>query len=109
MSKVEGEERQILKAELGVEEKKLKIEKEVVRFEEVLDQNLITFKKFITLSAEHIEKSSYPYDAKPYIAKARGVLEQISGILEEIKSFEDELLAFTKLETKLLNKEKETV
>ena len=109
LSKVEGEERQILKAEIGVEEKKLKIEKEVVRFEEVLDQNLVTFKNFITLSVEHIENSSYPYDAKAYIAKARGVLKQISDILKEIKSFEDELLAFTKLETKLLNKEKETI
>ena len=109
LPKVEGEERQILKAELGVEEKKLKIEKEVVRFEEVLDQNLVTFMKFVKLSAEHIENSSYPYDAKAYIAKARGVLKQISGILKEIKSFEDELLAFTKLETKLLNKEKETI
>ena len=109
LSKVEGKERQILKAEIGVEEKKLKIEKEVVRLEEVLDQNLVTFNKFVKLSAEHIGNSPYPYDAKAFIVKARGVLKRISGILKEIKSFEDELLAFTKLETKLLKKEKETV
>lgn len=52
---------------------------------------------------------AYPYDAKPYLDKSRVILKDILGILKEIKILEENLLKMTKLETKLLNKEKEVI
>ena len=109
LTKADGKERQILKAEISAEEKKLEIEKKIIGFEGKLDQFVNSFNKHLGLAVEYIRDSTYPYDAKPYLDKARVILKEIFEILKEIKILEENLLKMTKLETKLLNKEKEVI
>jgi len=107
LAKVDGKERQILKAEIAAEEDKLEIEKKVMGFEDKLDQYVNSFNKHLEIAVEYMRGSVYPYDAKPYLDKARIILKEIFGILKEIKKLEENLLKMTKLESKLLKKEKE--
>jgi len=53
----------------------------------------------IKFLAVHIRSSLHPYDAKHYLNKARIILKEI---------LERNLIEMTKLETKLLKKEKNT-
>jgi hypothetical protein len=59
-------------------------------------KNIRAIMKFLAVD---IRGSSHPYDAKPYLNKARIILKEIS---------ERNLIEMTKLETKLLKKEKNT-
>ncbi len=109
MAKAEGKERQILKAEIKKEEEKLKIENIIVKFEERLSQCVISFAECLVLSVESIKRSPYPYDAKQSLTKARTILRDISDILKETKMLEKRVIKLTKLEKRLLKKERENV
>ena len=50
----------------------------------------------------------YPYDAKPYLEKARAVIKEISEMIKDIKVLENKLIKLIKAEKGLLKKEKET-
>jgi len=109
IAKVDGKERKILKAEIAAEEEKLEMEKKILEFEGKLDQFVSAFNKHLGIAVEYMRNSAYPYDAKPYLEKSRIILKEIFGILKEIKILEENLVKMTKLETKLLNKEKEVI
>lgn len=106
IAKVEGKEKQILKNEIAADEEKLIFEKKILEFEERLDQYMISFNEHIKQAVEHIRGSLYPYDAKPYLEKARGTLKEMSVILKDIKVLEDKLVKLIKNEKGLLKKEK---
>jgi len=109
MAKTNGKERKILKAEIRDEEEKLRIEKAIVELEQKLGPYVNIFNERLGLSLQHIRNSPHPYDAKPYLAKARVILKDISEILKEIKVLEGEIIKLTKLEKRLLRKEGESV
>jgi len=109
MAKTNGKERKILKAEIKDEEEKLRIERAIVELERKLGQYVNIFNERLGLSLQHIRNSPYPYDAKPYLAKARVILKDISEILKEIKILDGEIIKLTKLERRLLKKERENV
>ena len=109
MAKTNGKERKILKAAIKDEEKKLRIEKTIIEFEQKLGQYVNIFNERLGLSLQHIRNSDYPYDAKPYLARARVILKDISEILKEIRVLEEEIIKLTKLEKRLLKKERENV
>jgi len=106
MVSAEGKERKILKAEIEDEEEKLKIENRILDFEQTLGQYVNVFNERLSGSLQQIRNSPYPYDAKPYLAKTRLVLKDITGILKEIKVLEREVVKLSKLEKKLLKKER---
>ena len=109
MTKTNGKERKILKAEIRDEEEKLRIERAIVELEQKLGSYVNVFNERLGLSLQHIRNSPYPYDAKPCLAKARVILKDISEILKEIKILEGEIIKLTKLEKRLLKKERENV
>ena len=108
IAKVEGKEKQILKNEIAADEEKLIFEKKILEFEERLDQYMISFNEHIKQAVEHIRGSLYPYDAKPFLEKARGSLKEMSVILKDLKVLEDKLVKLIKNEKGLLKKEKNT-
>jgi hypothetical protein len=107
MAKAEGKERELLKKEIAEEEEKLKIEKSILELEERLNQYMNSFKELLSQSVEHLRASPYPFDAEPYLVKARGVLKNIADMLTETKELEKKLINVTKTEKRLLKKEKE--
>ncbi len=107
IAKVEGKERKVLKAEIAADEEKLIIEKKILEFEERLDQHMNSFNKYVSRAVEHIRGSPYPYDAKPYLEKARAIIKDISEMLKDIKVLEEKLIKLIKAEKGLLKKEKE--
>ena len=109
LEKVDGKERQIIKSEIAADEKKLILEKEILEFEEKIDQYMSSFNKYVVQALEHIRTSPYPYDAKPYLDKARGTLKEISVMLKDIKALEDKLVELIRAEKGLLKKEKGVV
>ena len=108
LAKVDGKEREIVRAELAGEEEKIKIEKAIFDFEKNLAQYLTSFNQYLTSAVDHLKNSPYPYDAKPYLEKARVVLKDIMEMLKETKSLEEKLIRLTKVEKKFLKKERET-
>jgi len=60
-------------------------------------------------AVDHIKISSYPYDAKPQLVKARMILKDIFEILEETKRLEKRVIKLTKVEKRLLKKERKDV
>ena len=109
MAKADGKERQILKAEIKEGEEKLEIEKTIVGLEGRLARSVASFNECLGLTVQHIKDSPYPYDAKPCLAKARVILRDISEILKEVKGLEERIIKLTKLEKRLLKKERENV
>ena len=107
MVKVTGKEKRLLKAEIAGEEEKLEIDKAIFEFEKKLGQSLNTFNQYIMAAVDHIKNSAYPYDAKPPLTKARMILKDIFEILEKTKTLEEKVIKLTKMEKKLLKKEKE--
>ncbi|MCK4819878.1 hypothetical protein KA005_29200, partial [bacterium] len=75
LTRVDGKEREIVRAELAGEEEKIKIEKDIFDFEKNLGRDLTSFNQCLTSAVDHLRSSPYPYDAKPYLEKARGVLK----------------------------------
>jgi hypothetical protein len=108
MAQVEGKERELVKAEFREEGEKLKIEKAIFDFEKKLGQYLASFNQCLSSAVDHIRGSPYPYDAKPYLDKARVVLKDIMEMLKETKALEEKLVRLTKLEKRTLKKERET-
>ena len=109
VAKTNGKERKILNAEIEDGEKKLRIEKTIIDLEQKLGQYVNVFNERLGLSLQQIRNSSYPYNAKPYLAKARLILKDISEILKETKVLEGKIIKLTKLEKRLLKKERENV
>jgi len=106
IAKVEGKERKILKAEIAADEEKLIIEKKILEFEERQDQYMSSFNKYVSQAVEQIRGSMYPYDAKPYLEKARAIIKEISEMVKDIKVLENKLFELIKAEKGLLKKEK---
>jgi len=79
----------------------------IFEFEKKLGQSLNTFNQYIMSAVDHIKISPYPYDAKPKLAKARMILKDIFEILEETKALEKRVIKLTKVEKRLLKKERE--
>ena len=109
MAKTNGKELKILKAEIKDEEEKLRIEKMILELEQKLGQHVNIFNERLDLSLQQIRNSSYPYNAKPYLVKTRLILKDISEILKETKMLEGKIIKLTKLEKRLLKKERENV
>ena len=108
LARVDGKEREIVRAELAGEEEKIKIEKDIFDFEKKLGQYLTSFNQYLTSAVDHLRSSPYPYDAKPYLEKARFVLKDIMEMLKETKSLEEKLISLTTVEKKFLKEEQET-
>lgn len=106
-AKVSGKEEKVLKAEVAREEEKLRLEKIGLELHTKLRHLLDSFNGFIKSAFEHMKRAAYPYDAKPYLDKAKLVLKDITGILEEMRAFEEKLVRLTNSERNLLKKEKE--
>jgi transposase len=109
LAKADGKEKNLLKAEAWEKEKKLKIEKQIVEFKNRMGRYLASFNECLNMSVEHLKRSPYPYDARPFIAKARVILRDISEILKETKILEEDIVKLSKVEKRLLKNEKETV
>jgi hypothetical protein len=107
MAKVSGSERKFLKAEIMREDEKLKIEKPVLDFQNKLEDYLNYFNKLLGMALKLINTGTYPYDAKPHLAKARVILKDITNLLKEMKVLEKRLISLTKAEKRLLKKERE--
>jgi len=108
LARVDGKEREIVRAELAGEEEKIKMEKDVFAFEKELGNYLTSFNECLTSAVDHLRSSPYPYDAKPYLERARVTLKDIMEMLKETKSLEEKLIRLTKVEKKFLKKERET-
>jgi hypothetical protein len=108
MSKVEDKEREMVKAEFREEGEKLKIEKAIFDLEKKLGQYLTSFNQYLESAVDNMRGSPYPYDAKLYLEKARGVVKHIMELLKETKSLEERLVGLTKLEKRTLKKERKT-
>lgn len=108
LNKVSGKEKRILETEIKLEEEKIKIEHSVLECEKNLEKWLNYFNNFLHLAIKAMQESAYPYDAMPYLTKARVVLKDILSLLQKIKALEDKLLQLTKGEKKLLKKERKT-
>jgi hypothetical protein len=102
-----SKEKETLETEIAAEEEKIEIEPKVMAFEEKIDQYVGHFNKHLGMAVECIRSAAYPYDAKPYLENARIILKDIFGTLKEIKILEGKLVEMTKMEEKLLKKEKE--
>ena len=108
LSKVDGKERQIVKAEIREEEEKIRIEKTILEYETKLGQYLNSFNGFLMQAVDHIRGSPYPYDANAPLVRARVVLKDILEMAKETKALEEKLIRLTKSEKKLLKKERKT-
>jgi hypothetical protein len=108
MAQVQGKERVMVRAEFREEGEKLKVEKAIFDFEKKLGQYLALFNQYLTSAVDHIRGSPYPYDAKPYLEKARVILKDIMEMLKETKTLEEKLVRLTKLEKRTLKKERKT-
>ena len=106
-TKVDEKEGKIVKAEIVGEEEKIKLEKSIIEFEQKLERYMNSFNDCLNQAINHIRASPYPYDAKPFLAKARMVLQDIAKILKEVKLFEDKLIKLTKEEKGILKKERD--
>ena len=107
-SKSDGENKEILKAQITTEEEKLEAEKSISVFEERLMEFLDAFNKRIELAVEKLRASTYPQDAKVHLLNARVILQQMSQMLKEMKALEDKIVNLVKKEKKLLKKERKT-
>jgi hypothetical protein len=107
MAKASGSEKKVLQAEIIREEEKLRIEKSALNLQNKLGEYLNYFNKLLGQALEPIRAGTYPYDAMPYLSKARIVLKDISEILKETKALEKRLIKLTKLEKNLLREERE--
>lgn len=107
MAKVSGSERKFLKAEITREDEKLKIEKSVLDFQNRLEDYLNYFNKLVGRALKLINTGTYPYDAKPYLAKAMVILKDIASLLKEMKVLEKKIISLNKAEKRLLKKERE--
>jgi len=105
-SKTEGKERQILEAEIRNEDEKLRIEKMIFEFERKLDQSLNMFNQHTIRALNVIKGSPYPYDALYPLKQAGTILNGILEMIKETKALEEKLIEMTKVEKKLLKKEK---
>ena len=99
----------LIKGELGEEGEKLKIEESIMALERRLGQHLTSFHTSLMGAVEHISVSPYPYDAKPYLEKARLIIEDIMKELKETKALEEDLIKLTRIEKRLLKKEEKSV
>jgi len=108
LARVDGKEREVVRAELAGEQEKIKMEKDIFNFEKNLGRDLTSFNQCLTSAVDHLRSSPYPYDAKPYLEKARGVLKDIMEMLEKTKALEEKLIRLTKVEKNFLKKERET-
>jgi len=105
LQKVKGKEHAALKAGISAEEEKITIEKEIVAFEESIDQSLLAFNQRLG-DAVKLIRSSYPYDSKPYLAQAEETLMAILKLLRDVKRLEERLEKMIRTEKKLLKTEK---
>jgi hypothetical protein len=105
LKKASEKEKNILKAELEIEEDKLKIEKVILDLEVRLNQYIDSFNKFLGHSVGHLGRPENLFEVKDNLAKARLLLNDISEILKETKSLEEKLVNLTKAERNLLKKE----
>jgi len=108
LARVDGKEREVVRSELAGEEEKIRMEKAIFDFEKKLAQYLTSFNQCLTSAVDHLRSSPYPYDAKPYLEKARVALKDIMEMLKETKSLEEKLIRLTKVEKKFLKKERKT-
>ncbi len=106
MAKASGSEKKILQAEIIREEEKLRVEISALDLQNKLGEYLDYFNKLLRQALGHIKAGAYPYDAMPYFAKARVILKDISEIVKKANILEKRLIKLTKVEKKLLKKEK---
>ena len=109
LKKASEKEKNILKAELEIEEDKLKIEKVILDLEVRLNKYVDLFNKFLTQSVVHLGRPQNLFEVKDNLAKARLLLRDISEMLKENKRLEEKLVRLTKAEKILLKKEEKTV
>ena len=107
LNKTDGEEKQLLEAEIRGEEEKLKIEESIMEFEKRIDHHIEQFNKLANLSVQYIGGSPYPYDAAPYLKEAMVTLKELVKIIKEINELEERIVEMTKIEKKLMKKEKQ--
>jgi len=106
LSKVSGKEKSILENELRLEEEKIRTEHSILDVEQKLENGLKYFNNFLHTAIKQMQESTYPYDAMPYLLKARVSLKDISALLQKIKALKDRLLSLTKNEKNQLKRER---
>jgi len=83
LSRAEGKEREVLRAEVAGEEEKIRMEQAIFDFEKALEQDLSSFNRYLAGAVDHLRRSPYPYDAKPYLEKARGLIKDMMHMLKK--------------------------
>jgi hypothetical protein len=106
VTKVSGNEQEMINAEIAREEEKLRIESAVLELGQRLEQDMGSFNGLVRQAMECVRAAAYPYDAKPYLSNAESVLRTISRILKEVKKLERKLVRLTKAEKRLLKEER---
>jgi hypothetical protein len=108
MGRAKGDERQVLKKEIDVQEEKIRIEKSIIDFQTKLEQFIESFNRYLGSAVNAISQSAYPLDSKPHLSEARLVLKDISNLLAEMKALEGRLVELADSEKALLKKERKT-
>ena len=103
---VTGDEKRVVKAQIGDEDEKLGIENTFLELEGHTKRYLVSFNTAITAAGERIRQSPYAYDAKPFLARARELLSQLTEFVRQTRQLEEKLLGLCKTEKKLLRREK---
>jgi hypothetical protein len=106
LKKASEKEQKILKSEIEFEEEKLKTEKIILDLEVRLNQYIGSFNKLLAQSIEHLGRPEKLYEVKDYFARARLLLTDISEMLKETKRLDEKIVSITKVEKRLLKKER---
>ena len=107
MTRASGSEKKTLQSEIIREEEKLRVEKTALDLQNKLEEYLDYFNKLLRQALEYIKTGTYSYDAMPHLAKARVILKDISELLKKADVLQKRLIKLTKVEKKLLKKERE--
>ncbi len=81
------------------------MEQKINDLETALSQKVETFHRYVAAAAEKAN-STYPMEAKPFLANARTLLRDIGQFLGQIKTLKDKVAWLAREEERLLKHEK---
>ena len=106
LRQVEGRGKDILKAEVKLEEERAKIDVAINEYDSRLNSIIGEFVRQLGIAIKKLRNSSYPGDALPFIASARQVLRDIRMVTASIKNLEKRAEATIREEQELLTRER---
>ena len=106
--KSNGQEKELLQAEIKREEERIIVEETVVELESRLVMNIQEFDRRIAMIVEFLRGSQNPGDAMPFFTRARRVLRDIRTIDMGLQDLERRMVSLLKEERRLLTEESQT-